>query len=59
MSQFPKKYHGSELKCGGPQMCSDCKERLEHEEVNKIVEELIKELPTDPSKLPWENFNES
>lgn len=27
MSIFPRKFHGPELKCGGPQMCPDCKER--------------------------------
>jgi hypothetical protein len=29
MSIFPKKYHGSGLKCGGPAMCRDCRERIE------------------------------
>lgn len=28
MSILPKKFHGPELKCGGPQMCPDCRERL-------------------------------
>ncbi len=29
MSQQPKKYHGPELKCGGPGVCSDCTEKAE------------------------------
>ena len=29
MSIFPRKLHGPEVKCGGPQMCPDCKERVE------------------------------
>jgi hypothetical protein len=32
MSLFPKQYHGDDLKCGGPQMCSDCRERIDNEE---------------------------
>lgn len=27
MSQQPKKYHGPEVKCGGPGMCPDCTEK--------------------------------
>lgn len=28
MSIFPRKYHGPELKCGGPSMCRDCADRV-------------------------------
>ena len=28
MSMFPKKYHGPDVKCSGPQYCNDCKERI-------------------------------
>lgn len=28
MSIFPRKFHGPELKCGGPSMCRDCQERI-------------------------------
>ncbi len=27
MSIFPRKYHGPELKCGGPGMCPDCTDK--------------------------------
>jgi hypothetical protein len=30
MSMFPRKYHGPELKCGGPGMCQDCTDRVKN-----------------------------
>lgn len=30
MSIFPRKYHGPELKCGGPSMCRDCADRVKN-----------------------------
>ena len=30
MSIFPRKYHGPELKCGGPSMCQDCADRVKN-----------------------------
>lgn len=29
-SMLPRKYHGPELKCGGPSMCSDCRDRVKN-----------------------------
>lgn len=28
MSIFQRTFHGPEVKCGGPQMCPDCRERV-------------------------------
>lgn len=50
MSIFPRKYHGPELKCGGPQMCPDCRSRVAEG----------RELGVDPWSLPtsWNNQEE-
>lgn len=65
MSIFPRKLHGPELKCGGPQMCSDCRERVrlaqEYGNLNPFedwftaddktqAEELLKTLDSAPKK---------
>lgn len=43
MSQQPKKYHGPELKCGGPGMCSDCTEKakIKRDKAKKIINEIL------------------
>lgn len=40
---LPRKYHDSELKCGGPQMCSDCRDRLQEQEMKDDSFEILKE----------------
>ena len=45
MGLFPKKHHGDELKCGGPQVCSDCRERIANSGLFGIE-------PLDPEN-PW------
>ena len=37
MSLFPKKRHGPELKCGGPQMCEDCRERINESGLTGLI----------------------
>lgn len=51
MSMFPKKYHGPEIKCGGPSVCSDCRARQEkgipfdfEEDKDGSVDKLIENL---------------
>lgn len=56
---MPRRFHGPELKCGGPQMCPDCRERVKQaaefgilnpftdwvrEDDKKRAEELLKDL---------------
>lgn len=40
----PKKFHGPELKCGGPSMCNDCKERIALKRKTGLGSKIIRAL---------------
>lgn len=55
MSIMPRKFHGPELKCGGPQMCSDCRERVRQAQEfgieNPFADWVSKEDKIKPEEL--------